>query len=87
MFNSLSFHQRTSHNNATSYTPIPLQGFSPWSDKNMQEASPPRGTVPSHVIPLLSIHDSLAQINHHLIVARAYNYTSNFEKRYIFMNV
>ena len=75
MFNSLSFHQRTSHNNATSYTPIPLQGFSPWSGKNMQEAGPPRGTVPSHVIPVNShVHKYISFFKITCIIISTCNY-------------
>ena len=45
--------QQMSHNNATLFSPMPQQGFTPWSDNNMNEACPSEAQQPSRVIPVI----------------------------------
>ena len=45
--------QQMSHNNATLFSPMPQQGFTPWSGNNTNEACPSEAQQPSRVIPVI----------------------------------
>ena len=47
------FQQQMSPNNATSFSPMPQQGFTPWSANNANEEGPSEAQQPGRVIPVI----------------------------------